>query len=303
MVTQQPMLKDAPSHLTQHADQYFAQEGWQGPGNLKASLARHFHDYVNPDTCKLHCGASDYIRLSAIVATWAEQNLVGTTELDSFTSACVVLRCLLALKACPAAERLAALRLHLRRHGEARDRAYGSESKTPKSHYNLHIQQQVEADGLVVDCFLLERHHRSIKAVATNIKDLRTYSASLLKSMTLVHLNSLCEEGELFKGLRQAVDIPEMPGIRASRKVIDHNGCSFHVGDFIFYDGQAACIDACVSDGVDFGVHVTLWDALAEAICSGLYTRTDRSACWDTRPILRATVWRVWGDGTVTICR
>ena len=231
-------------------------------------------------------------------------------EANSFLTACEVLRDLLALKACVTEERAEALAANLQRYGAAKIASYGRESCKPKSHYNLHIAPQCMEDGVMLDMFLLERHHRRIKGIAQHHLNLPFFNRSVLAAATMAHVNSLAEDGELFAGiLGEAQELPGHGGVRIGRQMISENGLHFSVGDFCFFGpshgAQAGLVEACITNGVAHGVQVLLYHPLERLRCSGTYAEDHqgRSEHWEARLLTRAIAWRYNEDGTVIIMR
>ena len=71
-----------------------------------------------------------------------------------------------------------------RRHMNLFQEAYGSDEIRPKHHYALHLPDHIRRDGLVLDCFCLERKHKSVKHFATLCTtSSKTFDASVLARM------------------------------------------------------------------------------------------------------------------------
>ena len=76
----------------------------------------------------------------------------------------------------------------IKKHFDLAKLAYGSKVVLPKHHYNLHIPAQVEADRLLIDMFVIERHHIAVKRIANNIRDTRVWEESLSTSVFAWHV-------------------------------------------------------------------------------------------------------------------
>ena len=57
---------------------------------------------------------------------------------------------------------------------------YGPERVIPKHHYAMHIAAQIRSSGILLDTFVLERKHRSLKAIAEHVAKTALFERSLL---------------------------------------------------------------------------------------------------------------------------
>ena len=68
-------------------------------------------------------------------------------------------------------------------HMKAFQKAYGRTCTRPKAHYALHLENQHEQIGKLLDCFACERKHREYKALAEEIVPNASFSTTVLLSL------------------------------------------------------------------------------------------------------------------------
>jgi hypothetical protein len=67
--------------------------------------------------------------------------------------------------------------------------AYGTEAVLPKHHWFLDLPQQLERDGCVIDAFVIERQHLTVKGVAEHIKNTIQCERSVMASLCTLTSN------------------------------------------------------------------------------------------------------------------
>ena len=70
-------------------------------------------------------------------------------------------------------------------------KAYGTDAVIPKHHLTFHLLDHVDEDGMVLDCFVLERKHITFKDVAQNIRRLMDFETSTLTQFIQTDLSAL----------------------------------------------------------------------------------------------------------------
>jgi hypothetical protein len=81
---------------------------------------------------------------------------------------------------------------------------YGANKVKPKHHYRLHLPKQFQRDGIVLDCFPLERLYKTPKNVAHNFKNTKQFEKSVLTN-TLFKSIKACEMSLGSAGLKGIV--------------------------------------------------------------------------------------------------
>jgi hypothetical protein len=281
--------------------------GWSWPSATRQrgrSTHSQFNAYVVNG--RLHCSAGDYLIIVPMMAHMIEQHMnreVLALENESFMAAARVCANIQALRVAVTEDRIHLLRDSMRSYTRHRAAAYGT--FVPKHHYNMHIAEQAQRDGLVYDMFLLERHHKSIKRMAENIKNLARYEYSLMSSVTTAHLSALAGPAEdLFPGLQgQIIPHPDSLGVNVARSVIDKNGMWLRTGDVVRLrsDRTVGKVAAALADGNDFGVWVEIFETLQEFEFSGRYGPTGAHEMWQTELLVTAAAWYSEGDVVIVL--
>ena len=79
-------------------------------------------------------------------------------------------------------------------HLQAFKHAYGEERMVPKSHYALHLAEQLKVHGILLTCFVHERRHKECKRFANQMATgVPGVEASLLKDLFLNHTLDLID--------------------------------------------------------------------------------------------------------------
>ena len=174
---------------------YLSSSDWQFPRHSSGKSKALHHIFSGSrwsssnEAGKLKAGASELLSLFGLVRHFAETRLQDMddlrAELKSFFAACKVLELLLQCKRCMAdplaasASLQSAISLHL----ALNQQAYGGDGIKPKHHWQMHIPKQIARDGLVLDAFVIERKHLSIKRVAEPITNTTVFEHSLMSAV------------------------------------------------------------------------------------------------------------------------
>jgi hypothetical protein len=191
--------------VTREAVREFLQHpGWCFPAVSKAKAAQ-LHRVFDPrrqsenNEDKLKCSASELLGLYGLLRHFVELHVPVVEELApqraSFNSLCRVLDLLLQIKRCtvPIVQGVRDLRravtIHLRLHVEA----YGTARVVPKHHWLLDIPGQIAADGMVLDAFVIERQHLTVKGVVEHVRNTTVFERSVLSSVCSLTANQALE--------------------------------------------------------------------------------------------------------------
>ena len=206
-------------------------------------LWKFFADWVK--NFRLHCDASTMMSILSVLGHFAETALEGRAEIaaerDSLIALCAAIQHAQAVKQnpCDAAE-LQRLRESIKKHFDLAKLAYGSKVVLPKHHYNLHIPAQVEADRLLIDMFVIERHHIAVKRIANNIRDTRTWEDSLCKSVFAWHI-------------RRARSLPVDFRECLLDPVREYEGTSWRIASKAQANGRTVCVGDILLNGREMG--------------------------------------------------
>lgn len=129
-------------------------------------------------------------------------------QIDSFDQLCHVLRLVGHIKlGCAAAGPLADA---LRSHALAFAKAYPEAEFKPKNHYIHHVPGQVRRDAVLLDCFVGERKHGSLKLHADCVKNTQRFEHSVLLRALSAQVSKLEEPTALSDRLTNPIDSPHL---------------------------------------------------------------------------------------------
>ena len=83
------------------------------------------------------------------------------------------------------------LRQAIAEHLEKHKSLYGNVHVVPKHHFAIHLPEQVARDGVLTDCFVVERSHLLPRSVANNIDNTMVFNKCAIQRMLLVRMASL----------------------------------------------------------------------------------------------------------------
>jgi hypothetical protein len=204
---------------------------------------------------KLRCSASEalsmYPLLRHYVELHVELNPILAAKRASFDAACVVLDIILMAKRglIPMAAAGQQLRAAVADHITKHVLAYGADHIKPKHHWMFDVAEQFERDPFVLDQFVIERKHLTVKTVASLIDNTRCFERSVLAGVILQQRRQL-GQGDVVQNALEGKTAPlcGRPDARlGDRLCID--GCTISVGDVVICDGTAGKILACVAEG------------------------------------------------------
>ena len=175
----------------------------------------------------------------------------------SFLACCRVVDLMQAVKRDGPGTRMPALRIAIADSFRKHVAAYSSEFLRPKNHYQWHMCDQAEADGMWLDCFVHERKHQVVKDCATPTRNTRSYEKSVMASIvnaTVHQLQRLRKEGFLSAEtehieLSVALGCPCFVAHR-----MRYNFVQFDTGDFIFVDEIPGIVEACARCGLEWAL-------------------------------------------------
>jgi len=255
----------------------------------------------------LRCTAGELLGVYALLRHWCDEHAQQPSlkkQRESFYAAVDVVdiimkaKCQAASNACnleTARELSKAIGKHFQKHKAA----YGEEHMKPKHHWMWDIILQLLRDGFVLDQFVVERNHLSIRAFAQHCKNLSAFEHTVLCGSILGQKREL---NELVRHdlVGRRAPFPGHPGVQIASELTIH-GMSVAVGDVVVSSGGIpGGVLACVCDGKALQVIVQCMRPV-----SGLrmWTKADSIELWPAAEIQLAAAWRAESLGRTTIVR
>ncbi len=286
---------------------------WTFPfqGRAKSrKLHEVFSSYRNgdlPEDKKLKCMSSELLGLFGLLRHYVETRLADVAGIDaersSFLAVCRCLDILLAAKRGTGAPQNMAdpLQAALASHLELHKAAYGDTWLRPKHHWMMDIPGQLRRDKVIVDTFVIERHHNQIKMLAEPIKNTLTFEESLLAGVLVVGQRS---QPKQYSGLQgRAVPLPGHAGVLVSDRLL-FDGLVVATNDIVFNGATPGLVLACCSE---LGEVMVVVDPLrllrGLSAHSAVYEHRagDLLEVWGARDLSPALGWYSADDGALTV--
>lgn len=198
-------------------------------------------------------GASEMLLVAPVIQYFLHRVVGAPTipdQADSFDKLCHVLRLVSHIKlGGHAADELAEA---LKSHALAFAKAYPEAACKPKNHYVQHVPGQVRRDGMLLDCFVGERKHGSLKRHADCVKNTSRFEHSVLLRALSAQVSKLEEPGALRDGVAEPADCPALAASVACRtaaigRALKWGGTRIAMGDCVFVDGAMHIVIAGAS--------------------------------------------------------
>lgn len=197
-----------------HSDVHrFLKDGaWEFPKASRpkaVQLHRVFDSYrvgSSTEADKLKASAGELLGLYALLRHYVERHIGPRPEVAaqraSFDAVCSIIDLVLLCKRgrMPPADASEALRRACIRHLELFQIAYGEQHLRPKHHWQLDMSEQPARDGCVLDAFVVERMHLSVKRIAEMVRNTSTFERSVMSGVVNQRFKSAAD-GILFNGL------------------------------------------------------------------------------------------------------
>ena len=262
----------------------------------------------NPSKLKASC--SELIGVYGLLRLFVESKLSGipglSSNVQSFKACCKMLDFMLSAKTSTmpihhAADMLEQatcdfMRLHVG--------AYGTRMVRPKHHWQMDVPQQLRRDRVVLDAFVIERTHLSVKRLAEHIKNTSTYERSLVSSLLIVQLEA--GRSDQATGPRLIGVTANLPGtlVRVADKLTIWS-IEISVKDVVvrLSGGDPAVVVACceLPDGTVACLVSELRSVGAATDHAGKFLDTGRLVCWSARYVKLCRAWRYQPDGCVFV--
>jgi len=162
----------------------------------------------------------------------------------------------------------------------------------------LDLGAQVRRDSTVLDCFIIERRHRAVKAIANNVLNTTRFERSVLGSLINASIGGSSNRPEL---LGQAV---ELDGIMVADRM---RVFSFEVsrGDIVMLAGTAGVVAGCCTSGGELFaiVQPSLNIRTITPHADEHMLEDGRLVFWLAREIRKCLAWQVRPDGSLLVIR
>jgi hypothetical protein len=291
---------------------FLADKAWMFPsvGRRKAQeLHRVFDEHrrsaENPD--KIKCSCAEALGLYGLLRHFFETRIAGRDEVraewNSFSAACTVVDILLMAKrssidvVAASTQLQAATAKHLRLHTEA----YGTDTVIPKHHWMVDVPPQLRRDGMVLDTFVIERNHVSVKRIAEHVRNTAVYERSVMSGVTTAAF-SRDAEASVGSGLvGRTAAFPGNPDATVADKM-DIDSMEVAVADVIIRGTSVGIVSACVCEGDQLFAIVEVL-ALRSVMTphAGTYARTGGQDVWHAFELDMALAWYVQADGSIVV--
>jgi hypothetical protein len=227
-------------------------------------------------------------------------------ERQSFDCACLVIDIILKAKAgvLPMAEAAAMLNSALSDHMAKHTAVYGNRFLKPKHHWMFDVAMQMARDCMVLDAFIVERLHLTIRRASENISNLRTFEASVLSGAIkeqiskLQNMSGRCcltqrstQKGSFGFDDAEFADSMQVLGMHLS------------VDDLCFRGSGCGCICACA---LEHGVPFVVVDALVYdhdlSRHRSIWRSHGRLEVWPGVELEQAVAW-MYDGGSLSVIR
>ena len=231
-------------------------------------------------------------------------NLVKSLPSDnvaSFLACCNIVDIILKVKASRREGEAKRMASHLRRsistHLSLHKRAYGEALLLPKHHWNFHVADQWERDGVVVDLFVTERLHLELKRTAEKLKLAEDkYADTLLTMRCVTHCAEMqTAHRQVDRLLGSSTALPSTGLAMTTARSMDVNGVKVSVGDVVIsrVDQKVGVVAACICTMAgDLYCSVTEYEQTSRLSShSTVWKATALERSWLAAPLELAKAW------------
>jgi hypothetical protein len=258
------------------------------------------------DSTKLKCSCSEMLSLYGLMRHFVDVAVAGRPavagQVASFKALCRVIDIILSAKrGCSnIRDTSAALSTAINRFMDLHKSMYGEEFLVPKHHWLCDLPSQLLRDGLVLDCFVVERMHLQVKRTSENVKNLKFFERATMRGV----MNSYFAAAEDSAGDGLRGKTLQCPGTRAaiaqSMRVWNFE---VSVGDIILRGEECGCVVACASEDGELLAIVDVMTTVSQI--GGGHAVKARSgasrAVWPANQIEHSVGWRMDGDLMIVV--
>ena len=170
--------------------------------------------------------------------------------------------------------------------------AYGTQYVKPKVHWLLDVPEQLVRDGLVLDAFVIERTHLTVKHLAEQVDNTSVFERSVMASLASTAWQR-ASDGPPGNGLLgRSAPSPELAGAFVSDKMVAY-AVELCVDDIVCRRGDLGVVAACGElDGRLFLIVKPLNVVRAMSLHTKLAEPADGIAAWDALDVRLCLAWR-----------
>ena len=304
--------------ITSHSDiRVFLQEQWRFPAhrrNKGRALWRIFDEWgeeANNNKDKLACSASELLSLYGLLRHFFECRVAPdariAAELASYQCVCKLVDLILLAKrgSLSLVECGRQLRRAIAEHIQQHTRTYGLDKMRPKNHWAFDIADVLEIATWLFDCFIIERLHLRVKAVAENCKCNESYERSVLSGVVNAHARRASETTMHSTLIGKSAPFPGL----ANAFIADHvdmNGLRVSVGDYVFHgiDTLGQVIACCIEEGEFYVVAEALTFLARLSPSSSRWSRlTTHRMGWKACELNECLAWQCSPGSSVVVLR
>jgi hypothetical protein len=280
--------------------------------SVSKSKAAQLHRVFDPrrqsenNEDRLKCSASELLGLYGMLRHFIELHVPELPELApyraSFDAVCRVLDILLQLKRRTVSieHGVHSLKEAVSRHLQLHITAYGTGRVVPKHHWLLDVPGQIEKDKLVLDAFVIERQHLTVKSVVEHVRNTIVFEKSVMSSVCTLTANQAeaAVFGNSLNGARPAPDLAPDALIGPSMVVF---GFTVATHDVILRttDQSAGIVIACCGDRFSLYVIVEVLSVVGQQCRHArAWKRSGRREVWPADDLEHCLAWYLRGDGS-----
>ena len=289
----------------------YVYERWEFPHMLNhrgRGLHRIFSDWrTSESSSKVRATAGELLGVYPLVRHWAHESAQHESlrlELASFYAACDVVDAIMMAKCSASPSRVRAIAANLKalvgRHMQAHKAAYGTERLKPKHEWLFDVCVQLERDGLVLDAFIIEHKHLSVKACAQHCKNLSAFERTVLRGSILEQRRELQRLANNTLVGQAAVPCPGFPGAEMSKCLVTR-GITIRVDDIVLSSARApGLVIACAREA---DALLLVVQCMERAKGLHMWKQTGLTQVWPASDVQVAAAWRHEDNGCLTVLR
>ena len=186
---------------------------------------------------------------------------------------------------------------------------YSADLVRPKHHFLHHIPQQIERDGMLLDCWVHERKHQMVKRSCNWVDNTSQFEKSALARALNEQSRQLGEPSCFCTGLRAPFMLwPEAREVFGTAvmvsRALSHEGFLVHTGDVVLLQDEVFKVSVCVNaDGLHYVVAVE-YSRVEETKYALRCKLSERTRLLRVSSNMEhAACWSVEADGTVLVLR
>ena len=221
--------------------------GWNAADLFSDSRATTSHATFKATASEL---VTVYAIVRLYVATVLSRNEAMQLHVASFVALCALVDAVLQCKR-GVVTAGADVRALVGRFMSAFTRAYSEDACRPKHHFLFHLADQIERDGVLLDCWTHERKHQVVKAACNWTDNTAQFEASTLS-------RALAEQERQLPAMSFGDHLmePTVPCVTdreaSASRGLCFKGARVSSGSFYAIDGKACFVEACVQVDSDF---------------------------------------------------